>query len=330
MLTIRQNLLETIHGGNPDRFVKQYEFLKMVSNPSGLHSPNPKKGEFGVKNAWGIVRSWPENVIAAFPEHTMDKRVIKDITHWRDYVHAPSLSFPETEWETFQAQAEAIDRNEYFVTAMVAPGIFEQCHHLGEIQQTLINLYEEPEHMHDLIRYLTDYELRLADEICSHYHPDALFHHDDWGTQLSTFMSTDMFDEFYLEPYKEVYGFYKSHGVELIVHHSDSYAATLVPEMIEIGIDIFQGCLASNNVPELVKKYGGKISFMGNIDSAYIDHADWTPEGIEKVVRKAIADVNSKHYFIPCNTMGGPSTLYEGAYECISEKIDLVSKEYFK
>ena len=26
MLTIRQNLLETIHGGHPDRFVNQYEF----------------------------------------------------------------------------------------------------------------------------------------------------------------------------------------------------------------------------------------------------------------------------------------------------------------
>ena len=30
MLTIRQNFLETIRGGNPDRFVNQYEFLSMV------------------------------------------------------------------------------------------------------------------------------------------------------------------------------------------------------------------------------------------------------------------------------------------------------------
>ena len=28
MLTKRQNLLETIHGGHPDRFVKQYEFME--------------------------------------------------------------------------------------------------------------------------------------------------------------------------------------------------------------------------------------------------------------------------------------------------------------
>ena len=46
-----------------------------------------------------------------------------------------------------------------------------------------------------------------------------------------------MFEEFILPSYKKIYGYYKSHGVELIVHHSDSYAATLVPYMIDMGID---------------------------------------------------------------------------------------------
>ena len=31
MLTKRQNLMETIRGGNPDRFVKQYEFMNMIA-----------------------------------------------------------------------------------------------------------------------------------------------------------------------------------------------------------------------------------------------------------------------------------------------------------
>ena len=30
MLTKRQNLMETIKGGKPDRFVKQYEFMNMI------------------------------------------------------------------------------------------------------------------------------------------------------------------------------------------------------------------------------------------------------------------------------------------------------------
>ena len=59
MLTIRQNLLETIHGGNPDRFVNQYEFLKIIQNPLSLHNPRPPRGGADIPNAWGVTYSWP-------------------------------------------------------------------------------------------------------------------------------------------------------------------------------------------------------------------------------------------------------------------------------
>ena len=79
MLTIRQNLLETIHGGNPDRFVNQYEFLKIIQNPLSLHNPRPPRGGADIPNAWGVTYSWPEHVVASFPVHTPEKVVIKDI-----------------------------------------------------------------------------------------------------------------------------------------------------------------------------------------------------------------------------------------------------------
>jgi uroporphyrinogen-III decarboxylase len=99
-----------------------------------------------------------------------------------------------------------------------------------------INFYEEPEAMKELIAYITDYELRYAEVLTRYLKPDAIFHHDDWGTQYSFFISPAMFHEFILPSYKKIYGFYKSHGVELIVHHSDSYAANLVPMMIEMAV----------------------------------------------------------------------------------------------
>ena len=100
-----------------------------------------------------------------------------------------------------------------------------------------------PDEMHDLIKYLTECELKLAEGICTHLKPDAIFHHDDWGSERSTFLRPEMFAEFFLEPYKQIYGYYHDHGVELVFHHSDSYAATLVPYMIEMGIDVWQGCM---------------------------------------------------------------------------------------
>ena len=33
MLTIKQNFIETVKGGNPDRFVKQYEYQQWLDDP---------------------------------------------------------------------------------------------------------------------------------------------------------------------------------------------------------------------------------------------------------------------------------------------------------
>ena len=329
MLTPKQNLLETIHGGNPDRFVNQYEFIKILTgDPYAQHNPAPKYGEHNVVNAWGVTRSYPEGTPGAFPVHDAAHIVCPDVTEWQKYVKAPNLKFSDAEWEPYLKRAEEVNRDEYYVSPFIAPGIFEQCHYLMEIQNTLINFYEEPEAMADLIKYLTDLELQYAEELCSHLHPTALFHHDDWGSQISTFLSPDMFAEFYLDAYKQVYGYYKSHGVELIVHHSDSYAATLVPYMIEMGIDIWQGVMTTNNIPELIQKYGGQISFMGGIDSAKVDHPGWIREEVHEEVEKACRACG-KHYFIPSASQGLPISTFPGVYEALTEEIDAMSKVMF-
>ena len=328
MLTPRENLLETIHGGHPDRFVNQYEPLKIIMHPAVAYNPAPKNDGVPVVNNWGVTRSWPKGTPGAFPVHTPDKIVIQDITRWRDYVHAPNLDFTDEQWEPFVRQAEAVDRTKYYVTPFIAPGLLEQCHYLGEIKNTMMYFLEEPECMHELIDYLTEYELRMAEGICSHLKPDALFHHDDWGSQISTFLSVPMFEEFFLESYKKIYGYYHEHGVQLVVHHSDSYAATLVPDMIEMGIDIWQGCMTSNNIPELIRKYGGRISFMGGIDSAAVDKPGWTHEDIVREVRRACAECG-KLYFIPNASQGLPMSTFPGVYDELTQEIERCSREFF-
>ena len=223
---------------------------------------------------------------------------------------------------------DAVDSEKAFKAAFVAPGLFEQTHHLCEIVNALTYYIEYEDEMHDLIKYLTEWELKLAEGICSNLHPDMLFHHDDWGGHDNTFMSVNMFNEFLLEPYKEIYGYYKSHGVEYIVHHSDSYAATLVPSMIEMGIDVYQGCMETNNVKDLIAKYGDQISFMGCIENANVDKEDWTDEKCEEEARRVCETYGMKH-FIPCIAQGGPGSVYPGVYASLSNAIDKLNKEKF-
>lgn len=328
MLTAKQNLLECIRGGNPDRFVNQYEFVKLHMDPSWMHSAYPQKGGPDCANSWGVTYSFPENVPAGFPLHTPEKVVIKDIENWKEYVHAPSLEFPEEEWAMIKAQYDAVDDTKALKAAFVAPGLFEQCHHLGEIAATLMNLAMYPDEMHDLIKYLTEYELKLAELICDKLHPDTVFHHDDWGGQNSSFMSPAMFEEFFVEPYQQIYGYYHKHGVDLVIHHSDSYAANLVPAMIDMGIDIWQGCFSTNNMPEMIKKYGGKISFMGGIENMLVDYDGWNREAIREVVKKTLDECGNK-YFIPCIAQGGPGSVFPGVYAVLGEEIDRYNVEKF-
>jgi len=328
MLTKKQNLLETIRGGNPDRFVNQYEYLGLVYDPTTLAAlGNCPKGETAI-NGWGVTIKFPDYVPGPFPDTSEELRVIKDVTKWRDYVKAPPVKFSAEEWAPFVTAADAVDRNEQFVAPFVAPGIFEKLHYLMGMEEAMMAFYEEPEAMHELIDFLVDYEISVAKEVTVHLHPDALFHHDDWGAQRSSFLSPDMFGEFIAPAYKKIYKCWKDNGVELIVHHSDSYAANLVPHMIDCGIDIWQGVMSTNDVPVLVKKYGGQISFHAGIDNGKVDRADWTKELIMAEVEKA-CQACGKLYYIPGATMGGPESTYPGVYESVSEAIDEMSKKMF-
>lgn len=325
MLTKRQNLMQTIKGENPDRFVNQYEFMEIIMESPLIQFAAPGQT---IKNQWGITFSWPEGQIGGFPVHDDEHKVLKDITEWKKQVKKPTIPTSDEAWAAAVAHANSVDRKEQFVTIFFNPGLFEMCHHLMGMEDALMALYEEPEAMHELIDLLTEYELDAAKANIEHLHPDCLFHHDDWGSQKASFISPAMFEEFFLPSYKKIYGFYKANGVEVVVHHSDSYAANLVPYMVEMGIDIWQGVMTTNNTPALIEKYGKQISFMGDIDSGVVDFPGWTPEIVAREVERACKNCG-KLYFIPCLTQGLGVSNFPGVYDEASKQIDIISKKMF-
>ena len=134
MLTKRQNLIETIKGGKPDRFVNQYEpFAIMYGTPVTAQSPMPGYGQEPVVDGWGVTRVWPEGTPGAFPMHDEEHLVLKDITKWRETVKAPKVDFPAADWNRPLPKWKRLTEKEYFATLFYAPGIFEQSHYLMSI-----------------------------------------------------------------------------------------------------------------------------------------------------------------------------------------------------
>ena len=60
MLTKRENFLETIRGGEPDRLVNQYEFLELVLNPV-FCADDIAPGKT-IVSQWGYTLTWEEGM----------------------------------------------------------------------------------------------------------------------------------------------------------------------------------------------------------------------------------------------------------------------------
>ncbi|MDO4623516.1 MAG: uroporphyrinogen decarboxylase family protein [Eubacteriales bacterium] len=324
-----KEILDATIKGTPERYSNNYEGIRLLFNPFVLHNPKPKKGEENIVDAWGVTNSYPEGVPGAFPVHTPEKIVLKDFENWKDYVKAPSLKFTDEEWAMFKEQYDAVDGSQAFKASFIAPGIFERMHHCAGIENALMAFYEYPDEVEEFIKYILDWEMELAEGICTHLKPEALFHHDDFGSMKSTFISPDMFGEYFGDAYHTLYGYYHDHGCKYVFHHSDSYGATLVPTLIDIGIDVWQGCMSSNNLPELVKKYGDKITFMGGFDGAMVDRADATPEMIKKCVYEVLDAIGTPKGFIPCIAQGGPGSVFPQVYHWLIDAVDEYNVEKF-
>ncbi|GHV81219.1 hypothetical protein AGMMS49944_30100 [Spirochaetia bacterium] len=146
MLTKRQNFLETIRGGKPDRFVKQYEALHLLmtpayvaQNPIGAHSRGPAPGG-EAKNDWGVTIKFVEGHPGPFPMHDDAHKVLKDVTKWKSVVKMPRTDYPPQDWEQYIKIAEAVDRKEKFCTVGYFCGLFEQTHYLMGIDDCLAKL----------------------------------------------------------------------------------------------------------------------------------------------------------------------------------------------
>ena len=331
-LSAKDNYRETIkHGkGRPDRFVDQYEYFTLVFDPvimNSLGMMNPVVDGYQV-DGWGITNYTPPGAAGSHPMHG-EYAVVKDITHWQDYVKAPAIKQPEEMWQSAIQQMKDVKKeDDRFGAIFMAAGIFERTHELMGMQEALSAYYQNPEEMHEFVDFCTEWEIASMDEVYSHLEPELLFHHDDWGTALNSFLDPATHREFFEPAYKKVYNHFRELGGEVIVHHSDSYAANLIPIMIDIGVDTWQGCIEANNIPECIDKYGDKITFMGGIDEAILDDPSSTPESAMKYAAERIDDCGAIS-FIPCQTRGLGMTIIPERYGQVSQVIAEKSKEYF-
>jgi uroporphyrinogen-III decarboxylase len=196
-------------------------------------------------------------------------------------------------------------------------------------EDTLMNFLEEPDAMHELIDYIKNWKLQQIGILIENLQPDVMNFHDDWGAKYNMFMKPETWREFFKAPYKEIYGLMKKHGV-ITMHHADSYCQPIAQDMVDVGIDIWEGVLPSNDIQQIKKDTGYKLTLMGGIDASVVDREDWTEEVVRAEVARACKEYHEGGMFIPCLTYGGEGSIYPGVNDCIMDEIRKQNKLYFK
>ena len=329
MLTPKQNLLETLKGGHPDRLCNSFTMLKGIPGDPvfKLVRGNRIRGTNSY-DQWGTYIMFPEDAPAAVPFVTEENQVIRDVTRWRDYVKVPDLAGKCADgWEEAIAAKAAIDQEQYLTMTVMGTGIFEQLHMLMTFEDTLVNLLLEPEAMAELIDVICEYRLTYMKLIVEHLHPDLICSHDDWGSKTGLFFSVETWRELFKEPYRRLYDYLRENGV-IVMHHGDSYMEPLVEDMAEIGVDIWQGVLPTNDIAAISEKVGDRMLLMGGIDSV-VDRPDATEEEIRAETRRALDAYGHLKGYWPGMTYGGPGSLYPHVEPIIIDEINRYNKERF-
>jgi uroporphyrinogen-III decarboxylase len=115
----------------------------------------------------------------------------------------------------------------------------------------------------------------------------------------------------------------------IIMHHADSFCEPIIEDMVDLGIDIWQGALPQNDIVKLQKQLDGRMVLMGGIDAAIVDRANSTEEEIRAEVKRACETYGPGGHYIPCITYGGPGCLFPHVDPIIDDEIDKYNKAVY-
>ncbi len=143
-------------------------------------------------------------------------------------------------------------------------GIFEHFKTFVGDEAALADMLLEREQTRQHLTHITDWLCRLY-EIYADIGFDICFNGDDIGTQKSTIFSMDCYREFYKPNHRRLVEAVKSiNPGTYMAFHCCGYMHTIIPEWIDIGVDIVHSVQPeANDLMYLKNTFGDKMVFWG-------------------------------------------------------------------
>ena len=142
--------------------------------------------------------------------------------------------------------------------------------HLVELigQERLLTLfYDDPDWMKEMLSYLSDYYIPLAEQVLKRVVPENCWLGGDFCYKNGPMMSPACFREFLLPEFRRVATVYRDYGVPSVIVHTDGDFRQLIPLFIEAGVTGVHPYEVTNgqDVVEIRKAYP-RLEVFGGID----------------------------------------------------------------
>jgi uroporphyrinogen decarboxylase len=144
--------------------------------------------------------------------------------------------------------------------------LYERAWTLRGMQSLLMDFYDHPKFVRDLLNTIADYNITQVKEAVK-YDIDAVYFGDDWGQQRGLQMGPKLWREFIYPVLMRMY--HEVHMSERYVFiHSCGDVDELFDDLIEIGVNCFNPFQPEvMDISSLIGKYRGKLTFHGGLST---------------------------------------------------------------
>lgn len=177
---------------------------------------------------------------------------------------------------------------ELFRVAVVGD-LWERANFLCGLDQLLLDLRDRPLFVEGLLDRIAEYDLATLERLVRHA-PHAIFLSDDYGLQRSLMMSPTDWRHFVKPRLARILAAARRHGCRTMLH-SCGHVTEIVPDLIEIGLDILHPIQPeAMDTRSLKREFGQDLTFCGGVNTQQLlPHG--TPEEIRAEVHRLAAEM---------------------------------------
>ncbi|HEY5561294.1 MAG TPA: uroporphyrinogen decarboxylase family protein [Clostridiaceae bacterium] len=153
-----------------------------------------------------------------------------------------------------------------FKTCSLGFSMFERAWTLRGMENLLTDMLLEPEFVEELLNKICDFNMKIID-IGLKYDIDAFYFGDDWGQQSGLIMGPKLWRKFIKPQMARMYEKVRKAG-KFVLQHSCGDIQAIFPDLIEIGLNVYQTFQPEiYDIKEIKRLYGKDLTFWGGIST---------------------------------------------------------------